>query len=213
MRELGHQVEHDSAVQSSANGVAKRSIGVLTNIVRAMLHDSGLPKFLWAEAFNTMTYVHNRTPTRALDGLTPYEVLHGTKPKIADLPAFGTPCAIVEPAAKLRKLDDRVIMCYIVGYKYSGGDHRVWDPERKVVIESREVVFSEDGLPSPTHHSSPTPCDDDGPAIQQPLEPHTNQRLPTRTSCRSLASLLQREVTLISFFCFIVVLSLYKLPP
>ena len=25
----------------------------------AMLHDSGLPKFLWAEAFSAATYVHN----------------------------------------------------------------------------------------------------------------------------------------------------------
>ncbi len=51
------------------NRVAKQAIRVLTNIVQVMLHDSGLPKFLWAEAFSTMTYVHNRTLTRALDGL------------------------------------------------------------------------------------------------------------------------------------------------
>ena len=33
-----------------SNGVAERTIGVLTNAVRAMLHDSGHPKSLWAEA-------------------------------------------------------------------------------------------------------------------------------------------------------------------
>ena len=38
-----------------SNGVAERTIGVLTNAVRAMLHDSGLPKFLWAEAFSART--------------------------------------------------------------------------------------------------------------------------------------------------------------
>jgi len=51
-------------------------IGVLTNAVRAMLHDSGLPQILWVEVYNAATYVHNRTPTR---GRTLYEVLYGAK--------------------------------------------------------------------------------------------------------------------------------------
>ena len=44
-----------------------------------MLHDSGLPSISWAEAYNTATYLHNRTPTRAFGGRTPYEVLYGVK--------------------------------------------------------------------------------------------------------------------------------------
>jgi hypothetical protein len=47
-------------------GIAERTMRVLTSAVRAMLHDSDLPKFLWAAVFNTATYVHNRTPTKAL---------------------------------------------------------------------------------------------------------------------------------------------------
>jgi hypothetical protein len=57
-----------------SNGVAEHTIGALTGAVRAMLHDS---------AFNTATYVHNRTPMRAPGGRTPYEVLYGTKPDIS----------------------------------------------------------------------------------------------------------------------------------
>jgi len=41
----------------ASNGVAERTIGVLTSAVRAMLHDMGLPKNLWAEAYNTVTHV------------------------------------------------------------------------------------------------------------------------------------------------------------
>ena len=41
-------------------------------------------------------------------------------------------------------------MCFFVGYKYEGG-YRVWDPKRRVVVESRDIVFFfEDGLPPPT---------------------------------------------------------------
>ena len=132
-----------------------------------MLHDSGLLKCLWAEVFSTATYVHNRMPMKALDRLTPYEVLHGTKPDLADLCAFGAPCAIVKPAAKLKKLDDQVRMCFVVGYKYSGGGYRVWDPEKRVIIKSRDVVFFEDSLPSPPFHSLLMPNDNDDQAIVQ----------------------------------------------
>jgi transposase InsO family protein len=68
-----------------SNGVTERMIGVLTGAVRAMLHDSGLPKSLWAEAFNTVTYVRNRVLTGALDGHMLYKMVYGVKPDVADL--------------------------------------------------------------------------------------------------------------------------------
>jgi len=70
-----------------------------------MLHDSGPPDSLWADAFNTATYVHNKTPTKATDKRTPFEVRYGAKPDLAHLRAFGAPCAVVEPLEKLKKLD------------------------------------------------------------------------------------------------------------
>ena len=41
------------------NGVAKRGNHTNLQIVRAMLHDSGLPKFLWAEAISHAIYLRN----------------------------------------------------------------------------------------------------------------------------------------------------------
>jgi transposase InsO family protein len=111
----------------ASNGVAEWTIGVLTGMVRAMLCDSGLPKVLWAEAFATATYVHNRTPTKALDGRTPFKALYGVKPDVSNVRAFSAPCAVVKPSEKLKKLDDRATMCYFVGYKYGGGGYQVWD--------------------------------------------------------------------------------------
>lgn len=54
-----------------------------------MLHDSSLPSFLWGEAVRHATYLKNRSPTRALDGKTPYEVFHGKKPDISNLHPWG----------------------------------------------------------------------------------------------------------------------------
>jgi len=73
----------------ASNGVAECAIEVLTVAAHAMLHDAGLPQILWAEAFSTVTYLRNRTPTRALDRLTPFELLYGMKPDLADLRTFG----------------------------------------------------------------------------------------------------------------------------
>ena len=68
-----------------SNGIAKRAIRVLTNMVQAMLRDSGLPGSLWAEAFITAAYVHNRTLMKVLKGLTPFEVRYGAEPDLVHL--------------------------------------------------------------------------------------------------------------------------------
>ena len=60
------------------NGVAERLNRTLIEGVRTMLVDSRLPRRFWAEALSTMVYLRNRSPTKALDGITPYEAEHGS---------------------------------------------------------------------------------------------------------------------------------------
>ena len=59
------------------NGVAKCLNPTLLEKVRAMLHESSLPKFLWAEAAVHTVYLKNRTWTHTLGDTTPYEILNG----------------------------------------------------------------------------------------------------------------------------------------
>ena len=97
----------------------------------------------------------------------PFEVLYGAKSDVSHFRAFSTPCAIVEPTERLRKLDDRATMCFFVGYKYKEGGYQVWVPKRRVVVEFRDFVFFEDGLPPPTLNGSrPQPADEDEPTAQ-----------------------------------------------
>ena len=51
------------------------------------------------------------------------------------------------------------------GYKYEGG-YWVWNPKRRVVVESRDVTF-EDGLPLRTLHEMTIPPADDGELVVQ----------------------------------------------
>ena len=81
-------------------------------------------------------------------------------------------------------------------YKYSGGGYRVWDPEKRVVVKSRDVVFFEDSLPSPPLHSLPMPNnDDDQPIVQQPPE-HLCEPMPVNT--KQLHKQLQQLTTMMT---------------
>ena len=151
------------------NGVAERTIRVLTNAVCAMLHDSGLPKSLWAEAFNAAaTFIIGRQ-RRHWAVVCHLRSFTGAKPDVSHLRA------IVEPTERLRKLDDRAMMCFFVEYKYKEGGYQVWDLKRRAVVEFRDIVLFEDGLPPPTLNGSrPQPTNEDEP-IAQPAPDHTTE--------------------------------------
>jgi len=107
-------------------------------------------------------------PTKALDGRTPFEVRYSAKPDLAHLRAFGAPCTVVQLLEKLKRLDARSRMCFFVSHKYEGGGYRVWDLRKGVVVESRNVVFFEDGLPPPTLNESHQQSADADKAVIQP---------------------------------------------
>jgi transposase InsO family protein len=46
------------------NGVVERKNRNIVGVAKAMLHDQGLPMFLWAEACNTTVFLQNRSPQR-----------------------------------------------------------------------------------------------------------------------------------------------------
>jgi len=55
-----------------------------------MLHDQGLPLHLWAEAYNTMVYLQNKSPHRILGMSTPEEYFSGKKPDVSHFRIFGS---------------------------------------------------------------------------------------------------------------------------
>ena len=63
------------------NGVAERKNRAIVGAARAMLHDQGLPLFLWAEAFYTAVYLQNMSPHKDVGSMTPEEAFSGKKPE------------------------------------------------------------------------------------------------------------------------------------
>ena len=71
--------------------MAERGNRTNLEIVCAMLHNSGLPKFLWAEAISHAIYLWNRTWTCAIREGTPFKLFkkNGSKPNLAGLHPWG----------------------------------------------------------------------------------------------------------------------------
>jgi len=59
------------------NGVSEQMIHTIKDRASTILLESQLNDSFCAEAVNTSVYLHNWSATRALQGNTPYEALHG----------------------------------------------------------------------------------------------------------------------------------------
>ena len=72
------------------NGVAECFNHTTHEHALAMLEDAGMAKSFWPEAHEYASYTRNRSPTKALDKMTPYEAYHGRKPDLSTLRIFGS---------------------------------------------------------------------------------------------------------------------------
>ena len=97
---------------------------------RAMILDSRLGDESRAEAVNTAVYLHARSPSRSVGGLTPYERLFGHKPELGHLRGFGCVAYKLIPEAQRKgKFAERAKRCGFLGYVYETTKiWRLWDP-------------------------------------------------------------------------------------
>ena len=61
----------------------------LIEMVGSMLLDSKLPQKFWGEALSTAVYLRNRSLTKAVGEMTPYEAWTQEKPEVGHLRVFG----------------------------------------------------------------------------------------------------------------------------
>jgi Reverse transcriptase (RNA-dependent DNA polymerase)/gag-polypeptide of LTR copia-type len=123
------------------NGVAERLNRTLLDKVRAMLHDSGLPKFLWAKATAHAVYLKNRTWTRTIGETTPYELLNGRKPNIGNLHPWGCKVRVHDTSGS--KLDGHSSIGRWMGFDAETKDgHRVYWPGKRTISVERNVRFN-----------------------------------------------------------------------
>jgi hypothetical protein len=125
------------------NGVAERMNRTLMEKARCMLSGVGIGQEFWAEAVGTACYLVNRSPSSALGDKTPQEVWTGKEPSLTHLKVFGCDAYVHVPKENRSKLDKKVEKCIFIGYKDGLKGYKLWNPETKKVVYSRDVVFKE----------------------------------------------------------------------
>lgn len=126
------------------NGVVERRNRTLMEMARSLLKHMSMPNYLWGEAIRHSTYLINRVATRALNDQTPYEMLRSKRPNISHLRVFGCVGYAKIEGTQLKKLDDRSLMLVHLGTEPGSKAYRLYNPNTRRVIVSRDVVFDED---------------------------------------------------------------------
>ena len=108
---------------------------------RSMLSGTRLGQEFWAEAVETACYLVNKSPSSALEDTTPHEVWIGKKPSLSHLRVFGCDAYVHVPKEKRTKLDNKYERCIFIGYKDGLKGYKLWNPETRKVVYSRDVVF------------------------------------------------------------------------
>ena len=123
------------------NGVAKRMNRTLLERVRCMLSNAGLGKVFWAEAITYVCHLINMLPSTAIEGKSPLEVWSGKPVSDYDtLRVFGCPAYY---HVRESKLDPRAKKSIFMGLQSGVKGYKVWDPEARKIILSRDVTFDE----------------------------------------------------------------------
>lgn len=125
------------------NGVAERMNLTLVERAKCMLFEANLEKIYWAEAVGTAAYITNRSPSRVLAEVTPYEKWTGKKPNISHLRIFGSKVMVHVPKANRLKWDRKSHELIFVGYCDNTKGYRMYDPVNKRMVISRNVIFIE----------------------------------------------------------------------
>jgi hypothetical protein len=126
------------------NGVAERKNRAIVGAARAMLHDQGLPLFLWVEACYTAVYLQNRSPHRVVGSMTPEEAFSGKKPEVGHFRIFGCITYSYVPSEKRTKLEPMAERGIFVGYSETSKAFRIYLPSLRKTVLRRDVRFEED---------------------------------------------------------------------
>jgi transposase InsO family protein len=126
------------------NGVAERKNRTIVEAAWAMIHDQGLPLFLWAEASRIVVYIQNRSPHTVLGKLTLEEVFTGTKPIVSHFCIWGSVYYCHVPSEKRTELDPTAEKGILVGYSEASKAYRIIVPTHEKIIVYRDVQFEEE---------------------------------------------------------------------
>jgi len=136
----GIQCHFSTSYTPQQNGVVERRNQTVVATACALLKQRGMPAIYYREAVMTAIHLFNHSPTKALDGKTPYEAWHGHKQVVSHLRVFGY-LTFAKELNHIGKLNDRSMPGVFIGYAEGVKAYRILNPATQCVHISRDVVF------------------------------------------------------------------------
>ena len=153
-----HGITHSTSTPYSShfNGKAERGIGVVKEMARSMLFQSGLPRRFWGEAVVYAAQVLNRMPRKGVPG--PYScALSAWRGQAIDNPGkllkpFGCEVWALDnkeaPKGASRRLTAQIgTPCIFLGLQADRGSYRVLSLVHARVFNTVDVVFNPSSFP------------------------------------------------------------------
>jgi len=121
------------------NGIAERHNRTILERIRALLHASGLPRFLWGEAARHVVWLMNRVSTKAIEGKTPFEAVFGSKPNLREIREWGE--KVLVRTEDGNKLGGRVLEGRWIGMDPQSKGARIYWPDKQTVTVERNIYY------------------------------------------------------------------------
>ena len=132
--------ESSRTKENVTSGVAERCNRTIVERVHMLLHVSGLPKNLWAEAARHVVWLLNRTTTKAVEGMTSYEAAFGKKPNLKGLRVWGERVWVRIEGGN--KLGGRVWEGHWLGVNEQSKGIWVYWPDTRTIMVKRNTYFN-----------------------------------------------------------------------
>ncbi|KAM2382903.1 hypothetical protein FF1_040470 [Malus domestica] len=153
---LGIERQLTVAYSPQQNGVAEKKNRIVVEMAKCMLHEKELPYNLWYEVVNIFVYLLNKSPTKALGNITPFEKFNGRKIGIKHLKVFGSVSYSLIPGNLRHKLEETSVIGIFIGYGACEKGYRVLNPatQKEQVISDGSQIQIESSLATGFDESS-----------------------------------------------------------
>ncbi|GBM18143.1 Retrovirus-related Pol polyprotein from transposon TNT 1-94 [Araneus ventricosus] len=138
----GIKFERTNTYSPEMNGVAEQYNKTIIEGVRGLLHESKLPKNLWAEFVNTQNYRRNRFPHKVLKGRAPLNIWSDKKFSERHFKRIGCVAYVFIPKHYRNKLEPNA-QKGMIGYALNTLGYRILFPQNGKVADTKHVKFNE----------------------------------------------------------------------
>ena len=126
--------------------VAERKNRSLKEMATCLLQVRNIPSYLWYEALNCASYLHNRVPHKSVVGVTPFEALHENNPNVSHLIVFRSKPWARIPLHKWKAFQAQSTECILLVYVEDAKACKLMEVATKRCFIERRFQLKEDQL-------------------------------------------------------------------